>query len=109
MAVIANGRLGRALWRFWLVAALIYVLAVLGLSVGPVRQAFRSARQTAPTNTAPVYVSPTGPIPDAPASPRLHAYRLAGRQALIAIAPPLLLLWFGWDAWFAVTGFLRRS
>ena len=109
MVAGAKGRLERTLWRFWLVAALIYVLAVAGLSVEPVRQAFRSARYAAPASAVSVHVSPTGPIPDAPASPRLHAYQVAGRQALIAIAPPLLLLWFGWDAWFAVTGFLRRS
>jgi hypothetical protein len=28
-------------------------------------------------------------------------------QAAIALAPPLLVLWFGWDVWFAAAGFLQ--
>ena len=38
--------------------------------------------------------------------------KAVGKQAAIVLGPPALALWFGWDVWFAVTGFfpgLRRS
>jgi hypothetical protein len=31
--------------------------------------------------------------------------RAVGKQAAIVLGPPALALWFGWDVWFALTGF----
>jgi hypothetical protein len=103
---------GRRIFRVWLAASALYV-AVIGLiSIAPIRTAIETAKQ-APAPTAPpaAPIHTTGPIADAPASPGMKAAEVAGRQALIAAAPPLLLLWFGWDLWFAVSGLLplRRS
>ena len=30
-------------------------------------------------------------------------------RAAIILGPPLLALWFGWDVWFAVEGFLSKA
>jgi hypothetical protein len=95
--------LGRTLFRVWLAVSLVYVLGIGVLSVGPIRSAIELAGRPAPP-PAPV-VHTTGPEPSVE-SPTMRAAEIVGRQVLIGLAPPLLLLWFGWDAWFAVAGFL---
>ena len=30
-------------------------------------------------------------------------------RAAVVVVPPLLLLWFGWDVWFALVGFFGRD
>jgi hypothetical protein len=49
----------------------------------------------------------TGPLPDKPDGPALAIGKVIVRQVALSVGPPLLVLWFGWDVWFAVTGFLQ--
>jgi hypothetical protein len=92
--------------KVWLIAALAYGLAAGLLSVAPIRTAITQAqRPVAPPARPDSGLS--GPLPDAPDSPGLALGKVIGRQAVLVVGPPLLVLWFGWDVWFAVTGFLR--
>jgi hypothetical protein len=98
---------GRKIFRVWLAASALYVAVIGVISITPMRTAIEAARNAPPP--APV-VQTTGPI-HTPESPAMKAASVIGRQALLGLAPPLLLLWFGWDLWFAVSGFrqLRRD
>ncbi len=51
----------------------------------------------------------TGPIPDAPDTGPVKIAKAVAKQGAIVFAPPALALWFGWDVWFAVTGFFPRG
>jgi hypothetical protein len=98
---------GRLLLRIWLVAAAVYVLVAGAMSVAPIKAALLRAHEPPPAR--PAQVAPTnGPIPDAPDSPAIALAKSLARQAAVVAGPPLLTLWFGWDFWFAVTGFLER-
>jgi hypothetical protein len=97
-----KSRLGGTLFRVWLGASAIYVAVILAVSVSPIKAAVKLARQP---YVAPVAVHNTGPD-NPPESPTMRAAEIVGRQGLIGLAPPLLALWFGWDAWFAAAGFL---
>ena len=98
-------RLGRALLKGWLVIALIYVTAAAAFSIAPVRAAIgipatgQVASQRQPEARGDAH-------PDPPPSRTVRIGRAVTIQAAITFAPPLLALWFGWDVWFAVIGFL---
>jgi hypothetical protein len=76
-------------------------------SVRPIDSALSYARShhAATVKAAPVNLN--GPLPSPPDSPGVAAAKVVARQAAIIFAPPLLLLWFGWDLWFAAVGFLE--
>jgi hypothetical protein len=81
-----------------MVASSVYVLAAIGSSITPLQDAFEAAGR------APQQAS-SGPVQGASEAPRMTLMKAVGKQALIVLAPPALLLWFGWDVWFAFTGF----
>jgi hypothetical protein len=90
-------RSGPRLFKAWAVAAAIYVAVAIGFSVAPIRSALERTADTA-----------GGPPSSAQSAPRQPALLEVGaRQAAIVAGPPLVLLWFGWDLWFAVLGFLE--
>jgi hypothetical protein len=101
-------RSGAGLIRAWTVASIVYVLIAGGLSVGPIRRAFAQADRPVAAVAAPP-PSSRGPIPDAPDSPGVMVAKAVGKQAALVFGPPLLALWFGWDAWFAIQGFLSKD
>jgi hypothetical protein len=39
-------------------------------------------------------------------TPEQRTMRAVAERAAISLAPPLLVLWFGWDVWFAVVGLM---
>lgn len=98
-------RTGATLFRFWAVASLLYCLVAGAFAVAPIRVALAQAANAAPP---PARISQTyrGPLPEAPDTPTVKLAKTVAEQAAIAFAPPLLTLWFGWDLWFAVVGFL---
>jgi hypothetical protein len=89
----------------WMVASAVYVLVAAGFSVTPIRHALTAADRAAPP---PVPATSSGPVPEAPDPPAVTIAKAVGKQALVVFAPPALALWFGWDVWFAVTGFFPR-
>jgi hypothetical protein len=87
--------------------SIVYVLVAGALSVGPVQRAIDQADRAVPVAAPP---PPTdGPLPDPPDSPGVIVAKAVGKQAAIVLGPPLLALWFGWDVWFAVQGFLAKG
>jgi hypothetical protein len=74
------------------VAATLYALVAVGLSVAPLRAAFHQLASASASE---------GPTRAA----ALDFGKVAARQAIVVAAPPFLLLWFGWDVWFAFVGF----
>lgn len=98
-------RLGRALLKAWLLVALIYVAAAAAFSVAPIQSAIRGApsEQVAPPGQLEAR---KGALRDPPPSQAVRIGKAVAIQAGITFAPPLLVLWFGWDVWFAVIGFL---
>ncbi|HZZ68548.1 MAG TPA: hypothetical protein VFE18_10275 [Phenylobacterium sp.] len=98
---------GANLVRAWAVASALYVLVAGALSVAPIREALAQAAH--PAAAAPIVRVGDGPVPEAPDTPAIKLAKAIGKQAAIAFAPPLLLLWFGWDLWFAIQGFWRRD
>lgn len=85
---------GRRLFKAWAVAALLYGLTASALSVAPIRGAWLDA--------SPASV----PSPEVRI---VMVTKVVGRQAAIVAGPPLLLLCFGWDVWFAAVGFFGRD
>lgn len=101
--VIRQNRPGAKLLKCWIFASVVYVCVAGALSLAPVRAVLGEARhQPAPTQARVV----TGPLPNRPQSPREKVLRVIAKQTAISLAPPLLVLWFGWDLWFAIVGFL---
>jgi hypothetical protein len=98
---------GRLLFKGWVVAAAAYVLLATFHALGPIEAALaRSQRQAAaPPAQAGL---PEGGSADEPAGAAPILGRTVLQYGAIIFAPPLLVLWFGWDVWFAVTGFLER-
>ena len=89
---------GRRLFQAWVLVASVYACAATVFSIAPIRSAILAA----PSATT------------AAAAPNLGAHKtevakIAARQAAIVVVPPLLLLWFGWDVWFALVGFFGRD
>jgi len=85
---------GRRLFKVWAVSAILYGLTASALSVAPIRRAWLDA------------------LPASVPSQQVRVVMVAkvvGRQAAIVAGPPLLLLWFGWDVWFAAVGFFGRD
>ncbi|HEX3886881.1 MAG TPA: hypothetical protein VHW05_05250 [Phenylobacterium sp.] len=101
-------RPGANLVGAWAVASAIYVLVAGALSVSPIREALAQAAHPAAT-PAPIVRVGDGPVPEAPDTPTLKLAKAIGKQAAIALAPPFLVLWFGWDLWFAIQGFWRQD
>jgi len=101
-------RSGSGLMRAWTLASIAYVLVAGGLSVGPIQRAFAQADRPVAAVAAPPPPS-TGPLPDAPDSPGVRVAKAVGKQVALVFGPPLLALWFGWDAWFAIQGFLSKG
>lgn len=101
----ARPRPGARLVRVWTAAAILYVAAAGWFSVAPIRAALAQADGPAPA-LAPLPASWKGPLPDAPDSPTVKVAKTVAKQAAITFAPPFLVLWFGWDVWFAARGFL---
>jgi len=100
-------RSGAGLMRAWMLISIVYVLVAGALSVGPVQRAIDQADRAVPVAAPP---PPTdGPLPDPPDSPGVIVAKAVGKQAAIVLGPPLLALWFGWDVWFAVQGFLAKG
>jgi hypothetical protein len=97
-----KSRLGGTLFRAWLAASALYLAVIATVSITPIKAAVQLARQP---YVAPIAVRTTGPD-NPPETPTMRATAIIGRQALIGLAPPLLILWFGWDAGFAIAGFL---
>ena len=87
--------------------ALVYVVAAGWMSVAPIRSAIADAQR--PPVAVPARGLP-GPV-DARFSHRSEAAvgKIVARQAAVTFGPPLLVLWFGWDVWFAVIGFLPAT
>jgi hypothetical protein len=85
---------GRRLFKAWAVAAVLYGLTASALSVAPIRRTWLDA-------------SPAS-VPSQQVRVVMVA-KVVGRQAAIVAGPPLLLLWFGWDVWFAVVGLFGRE
>ncbi|HEX4095934.1 MAG TPA: hypothetical protein VHX64_04355 [Caulobacteraceae bacterium] len=100
-------RPGANLVRAWAVASAVYVLVVGALSVAPIREALAQAAR--PAAAPPTVRVGDGPVPEAPDTPTLKLAKAIGKQAAIALAPPFLVLWFGWDLWFAIQGFWLRD
>jgi hypothetical protein len=98
----------RAQWllKVWSVIALGWVIAAGSQSVRPITVALRHARVHHAVTVRAAPFDPNGPLPTPPDSPDVAVAKVVARQAAIVVAPPLLLLWFGWDVWFAVAGFL---
>lgn len=98
---------GSKLFRAWAVASALYVLVAIGFSLAPIQAAFEAADRT----PAAAPAASGNRRAEAPDTPRLKIAKAVGKQALIVLAPPALVLWFGWDAWFAITGFFpsRRT
>lgn len=98
------------LLRAWAIVSAAYVLIAAAGSAGPLSAAIGQA-QTAQARPAAAQGLPHrrepagGPIPDAPDSPSEKMAKAVGAEILLLFGPPLLLLWFGWDVWFALTGF----
>lgn len=99
------------LLKCWFIVAVLYVVVAGAYSVPPVHAVVRQVRS--PSVSLAVG---TGKSADArreePDNPALAVAGVAAKQAAIVLVPPLLTLWFGWDVWFAVVGFLeprRRS
>lgn len=99
------------LLKGWFIAAGLYVSVAGAYSVQPVQAAIRHVRS--PGVALP---AGTGKSSDArrrgPDNPALAVAEVAAKQGAIVFGPPFLTLWFGWDVWFAVVGFLelrRRS
>jgi hypothetical protein len=86
-----------------------YVLIAAAVTAGPLRAAIEEARAR-PAATQPVAppAAARGPIPDAQDGPTEIVLKAIGVEVLALFAPPLLLLWFGWDVWFALAGFAPR-
>jgi hypothetical protein len=103
METSSRGQLGQTLFRVWLAASALYLAVILVVSVTPIKAAVHLARQP---YVAPAAIPTTGPD-DRPESPTERAAVIVGRQILIGLAPPLLILWFAWDLGFAVAGFLE--
>ena len=87
-----------------MIAAAIYVFIAAGVSLGPIRNAIDEAQSFKPP-PPPRAASTSGPIPEAPATASVKIAKALAKQAAIVFGPPALALWFGWDVWFAVTGF----
>jgi hypothetical protein len=99
--------LAARLLKGWALSSVIYVGVAGAFSVEPVRTALAQADSPRPPPLAPdPAAAPTGPLPDAPDTPSVRIAKTVAKQAAITFAPPLLVLWFGWDVWFAVVGFL---
>ncbi|HEY8003664.1 MAG TPA: hypothetical protein VIE16_05515 [Phenylobacterium sp.] len=101
-------RPGSRLLKVWAVISVLYVGVAGALSVHPIRSAIAEAGQPAAAIPAP-RLDTRGPLPEAPDTPAMKLGKTVARQAAITLAPPLLALWFGWDLWFALTGFLSRG
>lgn len=86
-----------------MVATAIYVAAAAAFSISPVQHAIAEAKAT--PSAPPPRVATSGPIPDEPDTGPMKIAKAVGKQAAIVFGPPALVLWFGWDVWFAVTGF----
>ena len=105
MTATVRKRRGAGLFRIWAVASMAYVVAAGAVSVAPIRAAVAQASQpAAPAPALPV--ESRGPLPDAPDTPTVKLAKTVAKHAAITLAPPFLTLWFGWDLWFAVVGFL---
>lgn len=99
------------LLKGWFIVAVLYVVMAGAYSVPPIQAAIRQVGSPRVSLSAG-----TGKSSDArregPDNPALAVAEVAAKQAAIVLGPPLLALWFGWDVWFAVVGFLeprRRS
>lgn len=97
---------GRWLLGSWAAVSLLYVLVIGVISIGTIQSAADRARhpQVRPVLRAEAV---TGPIPDGPPGPAAAIGEAIAMQAALALGPPFLVLWFGWDVWFAVTGLLQ--
>lgn len=98
----------RRLLRVWAVVSAAYVLIAAAASAGPLQAAVRHALAAPPAAAQPLQPAPVpgGPIPEAPDSPAEMLAKAIGLEALLLLGPPLLLLWLGWDVWFALAGFI---
>jgi hypothetical protein len=85
-----------------MIAAAFYVVVAAGFSVTPIRHAVAEAQAFRPPPRAR---STLGPIPEAPDTAPVRIAKALARQAAIVLGPPALALWFGWDLWFALSGF----
>jgi hypothetical protein len=92
------------IFRAWAAGAIIYVLAAMAVSAAPLRAAFRDTRAAVGESATYDTLASTGRS----ASAKVKLREVVIKQVAIVIAPPLLLLWFGWDLWFAVAGFFDR-
>lgn len=94
------------LLKGWFIVAVLYVVMAGAYSVQPVQAAIRHVRS--PGVSLP---AGTGKSSDArrrgPDNPALAVAEVAAKQGAIVFGPPFLTLWFGWDVWFAVVGFLE--
>lgn len=96
------------LLRLWAIVASVYVLVAAAASAGPLKAAIAHAQTVRQPAAARLRLEPHaagGPIPDAPDSPVELVAKAVGLEVLLLAGPPLLLLWFGWDVWFALAGF----
>jgi hypothetical protein len=101
-------RSGTGLLRVWTLVSVVYVLVAGALSVSPIQRTIGEADRAVAAVARPPPPS-NGPLPDPPDSPGVMVAKAVGKQAAIVLGPPLLALWFGWDVWFAVQGFLSKG
>jgi len=94
------------LLRLWTIVSAAYVLVAAAASAGPLQATVERALAAAPRPAAAQPLHPSGgPIPEAPDGRGEMLAKAIGLEALLLAGPPLLLLWFGWDVWFALAGF----
>lgn len=94
------------LLRLWSIVSAAYVAVAVAASAGPLQAAVERALTTTPPPASAQPLQPSGgPIPEAPDSQGQMLAKAIGLEALLLAGPPLLLLWFGWDVWFALAGF----
>lgn len=100
----------RRLLRLWAVVSAAYVVIAAAGSALPLRAAIGRAQaaharaaEAPPPRVRPP--RPDGPLPETPDGPAEILAKAAGGELLLLAGPPLLLLWFGWDVWFALAGF----
>ena len=99
------GRALHPLLKCWFIGAVLYVVVAGAYCVPPVQAAIRQVRSPSLALAAGTAMS-SDTRREGPDNPALALARVAAKQATIVLGPPLLTLWFGWDVWFAVVGFL---